>query len=52
VLRVCRGYRPGKQGYCLEAVNCIRTRVEGERRRISARNQLSAAELEAIFASR
>ncbi|OQC37265.1 MAG: Phosphoribosylaminoimidazole-succinocarboxamide synthase [Acidobacteria bacterium ADurb.Bin051] len=52
VLRVCRGYRPGKQGCCLEAVNCIRTRVEGERRRISARNQLSAAELEAIFASR
>ncbi|HPW18117.1 MAG TPA: phosphoribosylaminoimidazolesuccinocarboxamide synthase [Candidatus Aminicenantes bacterium] len=49
VLRVCRGHRSGRAGACLLAGECVRTRIEGDDRRISARNQLSAAELEKIF---
>ncbi len=49
VLRVCKGYRRGDDGSCAEAGNCIRTSVSGDDRKISARNQLPASELEKIF---
>ncbi len=49
VLRVCRGYRRGKGAACARAAACIRTSLSGDERKISARNQLPASELEKIF---
>ncbi len=49
VLRVCQGYAPdGKKG-CREHKACIRTACEGDNRKITAKNQLAASALEAIF---
>jgi phosphoribosylaminoimidazole-succinocarboxamide synthase len=48
VLRVCKGYQRGEKG-CARAPECISTRISGEDRKISARNQLPASELEKIF---
>jgi phosphoribosylaminoimidazole-succinocarboxamide synthase len=49
VLRVCNGYKKDNKGDCANAVDCITTSVSGDKLRISAKNQLSAAELEKIF---
>jgi len=48
VLRVCKGYQRGEKG-CTRATECISTRISGEDRKISAKNQLPASELEKIF---
>lgn len=48
VLRVCNGYTKGS-GCCTNAAGCITTSISDGKRRISAKNQLSAAELEKIF---
>lgn len=49
VLRVCKGYAPEPDGDCREARACIATSLSGEVRKISGKNQLTAAELERIF---
>ena len=48
VLRVCKGYQRDEKG-CVRATECISTRMSGEDRKISAKNQLPASELEKIF---
>ena len=49
VLRVCRGYSVGAKKSCIKAKTCVATSISGDDRRISARNQLTAAELEGII---
>jgi len=49
VLRVCNGYKKGENRSCVNARECITTSLSGDKRRISAKYQLSAAELEKIF---
>ncbi len=48
VLRVCKGYQRGEKG-CTMASECITTKISGDDRKISAKNQLPASELEKIF---
>ncbi len=48
VLRVCNGYKKGDTG-CATVADCITTKISDGKRRISAKKQLSAAELEKIF---
>ena len=49
VLRVCKGYSPERNEDCRELRQCIETSYVGDVRKISGRNQLTAAELERIF---
>jgi phosphoribosylaminoimidazole-succinocarboxamide synthase len=49
VLRVCKGYAPGANKDCREHKACIETSYVDDVRKISGRNQLTAAELERIF---
>ena len=51
VLRVCQGYAADGNNGCAQAAACIQTSVSGEDRKISARKQLPASELERIFLS-
>ena len=50
VLRVCKGYASGASKACAKSGECITTSIAGDERKISAKNQLTAAELERIFA--
>lgn len=49
VLRVCKGYRRGRNKACARAGECIKTAIAGDDRKISAKNQLPASGLEKIF---
>ncbi|MDH4270889.1 MAG: hypothetical protein OEW18_02810 [Candidatus Aminicenantes bacterium] len=49
VLRVCKGYSPEPNGDCRELRPCIETSYAGDVRKISGKNQLTAAELESVF---
>lgn len=49
VLRACRGYAPDDKGDCSIHRECIETRFSDGRRRISAKNQLTAADLQKIY---
>lgn len=45
VMRVCRGYRPGKNNDCLAYKTCIKTEFKNDQRKIVGKNQLTAKEL-------
>lgn len=49
VLRVCKGYTPDARKDCAVNRECITTSYEDGVRKISARNLLTAAELEKVF---
>lgn len=49
VMRVCRGYSPDKKGDCSIHGECIETRVSDGKRKISAKKQLTAVELEKLY---
>lgn len=49
VLRVCKGYAPGADNDCARSGECVTTSISGDTRKISAKNLLTASELEKIF---
>ena len=49
VLRVCKGYQAAPNQDCLVNHECLETSVDGDNRKISGKNVLTAAELEKIF---
>jgi len=51
VLRVCKGFAPGANTGCARSGECIQTSLSGDSLKISAKNLLSASELEKIFLS-
>jgi phosphoribosylaminoimidazole-succinocarboxamide synthase len=49
VLRVCKGYTPGKNGDCTVYTQCAVTNLSDGKRTIKNRNQVSAADFINIF---
>lgn len=49
VMRVCRGYAPDAKGDCTAHGGCIETRFSDGKRRISGKNQLTAAEIRKVY---
>lgn len=49
VLRVCRGYKPDKDGHCTVFRNCAVTGEAGGKRTIKNKNQVSAADFINVF---
>lgn len=49
VLRVCRGYKPDKEGNCTQFRKCAVTHDEGGKRTIQNKNQVSASDFINVF---